>query len=77
MLQLMLVPAASVFADGLEVVGVVTAFSFAFAGFASAAEYLRGRDARHIADAATTGGAAGFIVGLFAGAGAALYLLLH
>jgi hypothetical protein len=71
-----LAPVASVLTEPLEVVGVVSAFSFCFAGFASAVEYLRGKSGDDIAGAAATGAAAGFIVGLFAGAGAALYLVL-
>jgi uncharacterized membrane protein YfcA len=70
-------PLASVLTEPLEVVGVISAFSFCFAGFAGAAEYLRGKSGHDIADAAATGAAAGFIVGLFAGAGAALYLVMR
>jgi hypothetical protein len=59
------------------VVGVVTAFAFMYAGFAGAAELLRGSPGSVIADAAAKGAAAGFIVGLFAGVAAALYLVVE
>jgi hypothetical protein len=67
---------ASALAEPLEVVGVVTSFSFFYGGVASAAELLRGASGADIANAAARGAAAGFIIGLFAGLAATLYLLL-
>ncbi len=67
---------ASALTAPLEVVGVVLAFAGVLAGAAGAAELFLGRGGGEIGDAAAKGGAAGFLIGLVAGAAAALYLLV-
>jgi hypothetical protein len=68
---------ASVLTAPLEVVGVVSAFSFSWGGVAGALAFLKGQSGDEIAAKSAEGFAAGFIVGLLAGAAAALYLVTN
>jgi hypothetical protein len=62
--------------EPLEVVAVVLSVAGLFAGAAGSAELLSGRSGRAIQDAAANGAAAGFLLGLVASVGVALYLVL-
>jgi hypothetical protein len=68
---------ASIFTQPLEVAGIVLTASGFGAGFSAVWELLGGGNAKKISDAATVGAAIGFLVGLYLGVIATVYLVVN
>lgn len=66
---------ASFLTEPLEVGGLVLTAAGFGVGFASLWALLGGSNGSEIADAAAKGGAIGFLIGIYLGAAAAVYLL--